>query len=87
MFWPYRNTINCIVFVEVKAPGEKATEAQEREMKIIRKSDIPAFCVNSIKGVDQIISGYYKQTDAKKFSKKFRTYYNRFYFSVPEDRK
>lgn len=43
-------------FVELKAPGKKPNEQQQREIKSLKSKDVAVYVVDSINAVDQLLS-------------------------------
>ena len=43
-------------FVELKAPGKKPNEQQQREIKSLKSKDVAVYVVDSTKAVDELLS-------------------------------
>ena len=43
-------------FVELKAPGKKPNEQQQREIESLKSRDVAVYVVDSINAVDQLLS-------------------------------
>lgn len=43
-------------FVELKAPGKKPNEQQQREIKSLKSRDVAVYVVDSTKAVDELLS-------------------------------
>lgn len=48
----------ALVWVELKAPGEKPTAAQEREHKRMRDVGQTVLVIDSLEGVDELLKAY-----------------------------
>lgn len=57
IWWPSRGPCEDVnmIFVEVKAPGKKATKQQEREHKRLRGDGFVVRVVSTCRGVDNLI--------------------------------
>ena len=53
---PYSALATCF-WVELKAPGEKPTRAQEREHERMRKHGATVVVIDSIEGVEALLAG------------------------------
>lgn len=50
------NMAGRVIWVELKAPGEKPTKAQEREHDRMRKRGATVVVIDSIEGVEELLS-------------------------------
>lgn len=63
VWWPRRRDVPGfpappeVVFVEVKAPGKKATKQQQREHAKLRRDDFYVKVVDSLEAVDAFVEG------------------------------
>jgi len=53
LWWPGRMSV--VVFVEVKAPGEKPDGQQEQEIAVMKKDDLYVHVVDSKESIDRLI--------------------------------
>jgi hypothetical protein len=48
--WPH------VAFIEIKAPGDRYSKLQEREVDRLQRAGIPVYTVSTIEGIDFVVS-------------------------------